>query len=355
MSRRLEIIQNQETNSEYPNIRFEPGLHGSLADSEEANFELWNSEVATRLEKYKPEVIAIDGVMASPDRSFRPDLELKRLPCLPGEINPENPEFFFIRGDPGSFPVLAILASSQNSAETYEILCRLREKLSFDYKKWFMIESLGPPSAGGFLLSNAMMKKEWLSRRKFLKSVIGMGCWFTVSISLFGSRLAIVIGAAGSETEQSRENFQKLATILRPRLKEHSWWVDGRTALLAAKTEEAIDILGKPKGTNAAIVMGPGHTFEGQRLLENKEARKEVIRRFAEKTILICDDVLSEYGFGGDRPAAHQAMLKEISLTDILWVGDVRKGMSKPALEKRVRLIESFMSPQVEEAIKGLG
>lgn len=346
--------------TQYPNIRFEAGYHTNRPITDNVN--VWNPEVAKRLSEYQPELVAIDGCAPSRHGHIIPDFILKSLPGLPSQISPSKSEIFVVRGD-----AVEYLEPAMDAATYYRLPVDLQEHCMDLFKDLQNFEqsnkvldtlARGGENLGLWGLGTLLLRASYLTtgksestRREFLKMVAGAGAGLALLTAPI-ARLAASEGTATSETEQARESFQKIATLLRPIFREGHWWLDGRTAILCAKIQDAIDILGKPKETNGAVIMGPAHTYEGDKLLKNRKARLQTIRRFAIKALSASDRIFDEYGFGAEyKEAARKSILDYLTLATIVRVPNI----DRKSIEEQTKLIKTFVSPQIEEAIKGLG
>lgn len=338
----------------YSGLRFEPGLHFGKSPS------VWNAEVKKRMKNYNLEIIAVDSWRPSRLEYVGREEALEYyLPGQPSDINNVNNEIFAIRGDVSSeayysdlvSPVIQFTGTRRDRfSEIMSKVKNIDERGKFDFSIGYGAENVA--TALTFMFFKTLAEKDFqrvsrVDRRGFFK----LGASFTGNalLGLLLARVATSVVAPLTVDEQSRDLMNRLASIVRPIYEDGGWWVDGRTALLIAKTQDSIDILGKPRNTPGAIVMGSAHTFQAERLLSDDMLRENAIRKFGSKILLTVDSILDQYGSGNDvKSEAREAIISSIEFTDIVRI-PVFDGYQNDLM-----VVESFESPRVRRVLADL-
>lgn len=140
-------------------------------------------------------------------------------------------------------------------------------------------------------------------------------------------------------------------------------WLDGRTAMLIAKHEDAMDSLRDkkylPQTAKGAIIMGNAHVFKANLYMHDKTTRDTAILTFARQTIGIADKfIYDHYSFPTEQRAELTNLLLDyFSTLEINHVSDpgIPPGVKlTDYIEENIRPVATFKSPQVENAIKSL-
>lgn len=264
------------------NIHLEPGIHsfpgtdiflGIPKQSEVAkkfwagdlSAHAWNPQVAERMKQYKPLVLGLDSV-PGPYFTYS-GKEWYWLPGSPEEMSGRK-SMYLIGGDLLHWQYFEIREMKD-----------LGNDVLTDYIKKGTTEGVSILLAAIMLSKAAQQLNEIAPRRKFLQNsakALGVG-----ALALLLGKLSPVVQSY-SPTPITEGVSQRITEVTKPWFSK-STWLDGRTALIIAKTLEAMDILGLPKGTVASIVMGYPHLYEARRLLEDKEYRIGKIREFAQE------------------------------------------------------------------------
>ena len=261
-------------------IHLEPGIHSfpgsnllGVPSGEEVKqkFESgdltahkWNPQVAQRMKQYSPLVLGLDSVpgLAVPD--FR---HWEWLPASPHDMSGRD-SMYLIGGD-------LLHWQYMDDPEFYE----LGWSKVADYVKKGSAEGISNLIVASVSIAALRYYQEKFSRRRFLKG--GLAALGAAAAGLFLGKSAPVIQSYSPSS--STEGLSQVVTDLTKPWFSESKWLDGRTALIIAKTLEAMEILDLPTGTQASVVLGYPHLYEAGRLLTNKEFRKKTIREFAQE------------------------------------------------------------------------
>lgn len=356
-------------------IRFEPGVHPfPLTDvlfklpgakvirqrfeAGDLTAHAWNPEVAQRMKQYSPQVLGLDSV---PGGLWSKALNWPWLPGSPKEMS--GRESMYVVG--GDMLHQDFLYNEEGNKIGWG---RVAEYTA----KTLVVEGIGGHillPTGLILLASRISGKspdntvENPARRAFLKKTgIGLGA---LSVATFLGKLA---PAAESYATTSENLAQKVNQIIRPMTK--STWLDGRTALVIAKTSDAMNELGLPKDAQGSVVMGFPHAYEAGSLLTDKKIRAEAIRKYAQE---YCDDIYPAIGDETwdyvkeglqDKSSEKEkrALLMDYVLLDFLStkIYEVKEPDSyhtdtpDATAQNLIREVNWFMSPEVMEAIAPL-
>lgn len=249
-------------------IHFEPGMHADLIpgiaqksedvikkfESGDLTAHAWNPEVAQRMKQYSPLIFGLDSVDPYPASS--PDVFWPWLPGSPKEMNGQD-SVYLVGGDHSDLEI---------GDAWGEVVKYAQNTLGIEIPPHIIL-----PIGVSYLLSK--MPREKISRRTLLKAGLGLG-----GLSL-ADMLAKFAPAAESYSTSSDNPLKKIPQFVRPVLKSN--WLDGRTALVIAKTIDSMERLNLPKGTAGSIVFGWPHEYESFKFMGDKIARKDAIKKFA--------------------------------------------------------------------------
>lgn len=357
----------------YPGMRFEPGIHPFIASNEwnqiiadkftsgDLNAHQWNNAVKERMSAYQPQVISIDGQAPS----ARWDINRKghiwlSLPGRPNDINHDNPTYV-VAGDFYDYTQALTDFSNTANPNVDALLQELdKEMPGTGLMELFQAygEKTGMGLSGG-LASMAILagatKSQPIARREFLKyaseAVLGLAlswalpAWFAP------------VGAAVMNNEPAKDLLMDITTITGPYLIK-SDYLNARTAMLIAKTQDSIDYLGLPTTIPSSVLMGAAHTPEAAVLMTNPVARTEVIAQYTGDLVKTLNTVIrSEYP-ALDTVAARKALLDHVSRAQIIQVTDPGGPSPNPQLltlvDSCVSNVATIQSPQIEQAISHL-
>ena len=197
-----------------------------------------------------------------------------------------------------------------------------------------------------------------ISRRQFLDKTIKTATGTLVAGSLLRYELPNI--AAIVPDEATEQFLETVDSIVRPRL-ARSVFIDGRTALLLAKAEDAQTTLSDLQQAKNVVVMGSAHTEIVSTYLQRKEERNTAIADYAGELLETAKEVYATYNHvpPGHTPAkVIQTVLNYVSQVDIVKVTDPGGLSFQPnvahTIDKQVLPYKSFNSPQVEQAIQHL-
>ncbi len=300
-------------------LYFEPGDHdtnldaGSRIDKGDLNIHAWNKEVGERMRSYGPRVIGIDGLSphAFAIDSKKSDYEIgdKKwiwtvLPDNPRRLNSRG-EVIVVSGDPqymGMVPVFGSVLPQDKAKSVSDELSNYYQGQRDTYFanttefeiRAFTVMALEFAGLAALMLDD---NNSTISRRNFLQSSASF---------LIGGGVVLAGGVLGdialprleefSNSHRKEEFLQGVLDIVRPRFFKDEW-VDGRTALVIAKTGEALKIPGLVSpGSKGAVVMGGGHAEQAGILMEDKDARKDAIYKLAKTMTGVIGDINKRYG-----------------------------------------------------------
>ena len=369
-------------------ISFEPGIHFPTdnilqkIDEGDLTVHCWNGEVADRLRSYNPQVIAIDSVqpvaslyMSQKDYSY----EDKKwtwcwMPGGPKQIN-EKGDVIVVSGDSDFRSIASDLGQFVKTDEERSALYHIgRERDQQENKSTLLGEiaegALGSGIAGliamgmtaeymRYRANNALQKEDekrpprTFSRRKFLQAAgVGLATAATVGATKAGS--IFLSPVAPNETIKDIADTVLDFTKTPDFVPQH--WVNGRTALLIAKTNEVLNQGLTPPGAKAAIVMGNAHNIEGRELLHDDEKRREAIFEYAQEIVTFYKKVLEKFPYI-NKTAAINRMLDAICEADMLAVTDPQVEQTdnpRMTLNNNIQHIGKAHSREIFDAIASL-
>jgi hypothetical protein len=369
-------------------IHFEPGTH-PLTDNDIAavytNFTQgnldahgWNKEVGERIASYAYNapalMLTIDGLEPLPHTPTRLYSSLQEagilwthLPARPNQLH-HSGEVYVVKGDNYLRIPQTVLPDGIEPINLFKQM-DAQNAADLENANNVRLEAIGEETAGiaalglalwsaSKLLSPSAMKQQ-MTRRRFLSNSIATAAATATAGSILRIPLPNMI--ADMPSEPTEEFLQTVANIVRPRI-TRSVFIDGRTALLLAKAEDAqTALVGEiPQMTNV-VVMGDAHTDIEPTYLRDKSGRDHAIAAFAQELLSIAKQVYgSYYHVSPDQitPQATQSLLKYVSQVDVVKVTDPDGSSFQPYFpriaDKQITLYKSFNSPQVEEAISQL-
>lgn len=235
----------------------------------------WNPEVAQRIRKYSPYVLGLDTLSPSVfGNEQQPSWTW--LPGSPKEMTGRD-SIYVVSGDFLHFQ------SVDKRDKMYEELQKVGWDKVMDYGIKSGLEDLAIIATAIGSLAGSLKTKT--SRRGFIsKGLLGIS---SLATAVTEGRLAPVAQSYSSDSSLE-QILQDITEITRPRLANSSW-LDGRTALVVAKTVESMDILDLPDRAAASIVMGFPHGYKANTLLLNKNARQEMVLEYAKNLV---EDIL---------------------------------------------------------------
>ncbi len=376
-----------ETLTQASALHFEPGIHQSesgqvtvYSDFRQGNLNAyaWNTEVGERIASYAYNapalLLTIDGlepVLPSQKPLDTPLTEAgiiwTHLPARPNKLN-HTGQAYVVRGDTLFWQIpQAVIPDLKDPARFYP---QMDAKVQTDaqnaertYDTAIAGETAGIASLGLVLWGASKLlapsaTSQQLSRRRFLGNTLKLALATAVTGSLLRYPLSNI--TAGAANEPTKEFLQTIDNIIRPRL-TRSTFVDGRTALLLAKAEDAQDQLrGEVEPTNV-LVMGSIHADMAPTYVQEKGERKKAIAAYAGELLDTAKLVYASFFHLSPEnipPQVTQSLLNYVSQVDIVQVTDPGGSSFQPSIaqniDKQVSLYKSFHSPQVEAAIAHL-
>jgi hypothetical protein len=371
-------------------IYFEPGNHPDNVDllgmynrvgSGEINLHLWNPEVATRMSEYYPEVIALDGAYPTPPFTefdpYQKRLVWFSLPDRPKEINNAG-QVYLVRGDLSYGDVVGTvmlaegkLMTEKNTGEIEKLIGEMdnlkAEQLNQDLAE-SNLEILGGASLGGITglvgaslyLSQLTGGKEAgeeqddkrvasISRRRFCQLAaivggLGLGYSFLEAVG----RLYVPSLGAGAANKKGEELVASVIKFFSPKLKKPIF-INGLTALLIAKEEDALKYLGKDTDTPGAVIMGRGHFSGAEQFITDPILRSKTITQYVEHVVKTFNEFATNYGY--PKEEIRRVLLDQIARIEIIRVQDPGDPLTSSSVENSVQLISDIRSPQIEAAI----
>lgn len=250
----------------------------------------WNAAVTTRISAYEPSILALDSLVANGDKAEHYPLELKVglwgfMPDRPSRLN--GTDSIYVLGgdnvygghykdggwDAGWAETAAQVGSFGATLVTATILGGLADEALYGWRRW---QKGYDPYAGVFDEERASQ----VSRRSFFKT-LGMGAAF---LTLNGSALPSTLATYSPwepVTDAAKTFTQETEFLHLDRRFGQRVYGDGRTALLIAKTFDALNDIPSMNG-RGAVVMGNGHIPFSDEYLEDENARAEVIHQHTE-------------------------------------------------------------------------
>ncbi len=327
--------------SKYTGIKLEPGWH----KNKNVHESVWNPAVRERMYQYNPKVITVDGML--PFFSSNPNYYRRYLPGIPTEINGIDREICVVLADMGEYsrilPVEEFNFNLETEAKNLDDQF-LDESAEAVESAAIKVVAL---AASSLLLVPINYK---VSRRGFLKQLIGLGtlAFSTSSLALAASQISATCLSPLTRNELEREIVQ-LSSLLTGKVVNH-WWLDGRTALMIAKTQDAIDYLGLPRSIPASIVVGAAHLHKAD-YLNNKDQRDAAIKNFAVNLLAGFDEIYKKHGLNSNqRKWLHQILLDFCAKTAIVTLGVNQRQFSSDDILSH----SNFQSWQVVAATSGI-
>jgi len=279
-----------ENDGSSPTIHLEFGIHEfdlpGLDNTQQSKKALqgdlsahyWNPQVAKRVRKYCPQAILSDSLTSGLTGQNPEHVDLNdafstwfTLPGSPQELNGTN-HIFAIAGDWLDSTSLTASGRVIESAKAYAIEDFGTLALGF--------ATAIAASKFSSVHTSASHEPQSFSRRAFLKKS-GLYAAEFASVGLVATPLVrwlSVLGASMTTDSRIQSTLQGISNALDHKFSKATW-VDGRTALLIAKSLAATPILPGGRG-DVAVVMGSPHLFNSNHLLRSKEARAHAIQEY---------------------------------------------------------------------------
>lgn len=315
---------------------------------------MWNPEVAKRMREYQPDVLGLDSLPAGFEGGAVGGIWWPWLPAGPKEMNGKD-RIYVVGGD-----VLhqSLLVEGEHEG--------FREDLG--KAGWGKVEEYAKVAGAEFFGTGLLALVGLVAQAKF-DGRLGRRTFLGKGLKAIGAAaLAVTLGRMAplvhsySSMAQFSEFLQQITEVTKFRVAS-SVWLDGRTALLIAKTEDAMNALSLPAGAKASVVMGFPHAYEASPLLADKEKRAQKMREYALELERDLFPAIVRQGWVDsddqeDREYIRNVILGIMSLSDIYEVQD--PGVDKTdkpfeVIQNSVKLIKHYKSPEVVEALVPLG
>lgn len=302
-------IESVERHSDHADVRVEQGIHEfkllgvdryngirKLARGDISGH-YWNRAVLDRVRKYNPILVGSDSFEHIIQTEFG-------FPLTPFD---KLSAWYFLPGSPkeisGQDHVYSVAADYfgvySEDAQKY-----LKQSV-IDYGKEDFTEFvIGAGMIAGGLLAAKKLREQpaekrvlsrVLSRRDFLKKVVVPSGIFLASLPLV--RWSSALGAGFTSDRRMQDILTKIAEVSKHRFNS-STWVDGRTAMIIAKTIAASDLIPHDEPVKASVLLGFPHVFNSGKLLDSREYRQKKVKEFVE---MIKDTIdLAEQGITSD-------------------------------------------------------
>ncbi len=360
------IVDTRETLSEprWGRTVLEPCDHAGLfgGDKIERRFRLENDPDAhilyasegmkKRFADSLPEVVTLDSLGSVHEREGGQKNELwLNLPCRPSEINSNG--IYVVGGD--NFSLSAITDWD----------AMLKHKLS--YWTSALTSSFGLLGSYCFLnrlgnIIDGLVDDQNMPRRGFLKGVVRGGkgaagmALATNTLRLFGGKISD-FAAVHQSSEEGKDVWLDRSSHFM--WEPDSVYADGRTGLLIAKNEDALDYLEKEgkvsSNAKGAAVMGFSHSGKGNIYLRDEKACNDAIYEYAKYCLEVQD--LNPLTKNQNEAGFINWVLDNIAAIEVCRVDD--PGFAPGTrlvqyVDKVVRPEAYFQSPRVEKAIASL-
>lgn len=368
-----EIIQNNY------HIHFEPGVHAfPMADilfhqptheqvrdrfrNGDLTVHEWNPEVARRMRQYSPQILGLDSIQGD----YSTSLYWPWLPGSPEDMSGRE-EIYLVGGDLLHFQLLGPAFSNEDD-ETKSWRGVLNDR-GWDRVREYAVKTLGVEAIGGhlllpislLLLSRFVERRDRMSRRAFLR-LFG-GAAIALSLGSLIKKLGPIFNSY-SPTPLEENPPKNIAGLTKPFT--DSVWLDGRTALVIAKTMEAMKVLDLPDGAHGSVVMGFPHAYQAGELLSSKTARQEAIRKYAEQFFediypTIPDSLFDlEYEDGTLKDKNDEEEKRKLMMDSLLpfFTSTIIYNIKQPESDQTdnySEFVKTFVCPEVREAVLPLG
>jgi hypothetical protein len=390
MSEVNEITKTQavgEIKSFHPTIRFEAGNHpvterkyediDTRLHNGDLRAHIWNPEVSQRVRESPQDVITIDGLVPLVDwsgKSGPQDLAYTRkltiwrnLPDRPKELKDEG-KVLVVVGDispsfSGNLSQGYDKADDQvniGSIESY-MNYLLQQEAESSIPRLLNEAGVFAATPVAYLLAMSLHRtfQGRMTRRDLLKT-IGKGI-AAIGLTSTGRIASIRIPEykIGNSQNRNEHDFWQGVNRVTGKYFFGSEWTKARTAILAAKSEDALIHIGKSDGT-ASLIMGSAHAADAMRTIYDRDHRNEAINQYASNLLKVVD-----LAFEGNSSlpkslvnSVKKNLLHVIAQVDLIKVTDSSDSDHvqdmRSFIENNVKFQETFQSPQVEEALGGL-
>lgn len=368
-------LLSRETTQDFPGtkykITYEPGDHIKTDQefqylleavcSGNLNASIWNPAVSARLGTYHPRVLGLDtGIPSLGNLSIeRKVLMWITLPCRPGGIN-EDGIVYMVNGDLCYSLSITDIAHPLTDQVKKELLALDLAGGSGHDMSRLVLPSISGLVMGAMLLSFFKKIKEErrfpvrVDRRRFLLMLAGTAAVATM-LPISVLECFFPDFAARSTQPETKDFLVRLNQLT-------SFWTspnacNARSAIVLAKTQDAMSQMNLPEETPAAAIFGYAHIRSMGRLQESYQERQRVIEMFTRNLLSEVDSILKEFPTF-PREETINRLLKYITLTEIMKATDPGGPDANPdfinELDRCLVQEATFHSPQVRAAIEPL-
>jgi hypothetical protein len=365
-------------------IHFEPGTHPqtdsdhlklyqSFANGNIETF-AWNTQVGERIKSYAftapTLLLTIDDLAPQPVSLyplFTPHQEAIyswiALPARPNKLH-QSGKIYVVKGDTDFYRLPQAILPNVKEPDSLKEQMDTQQKS--DAKNAVQLdqnalagETVGIGAIGAILwgaskLMSLSTATQNMSRRQFLRKSIATATGIAVAGSMI--RYALPEATAVVPNEPIEEFLQTLSSVIRPRI-ARSTFIDGRTALLLAKAEDAV--LENPTQATNVVVIGDEHADMAPTYMQDKVQRNTAITAYAQELLGVAQQVYGKYYHLSPNqipPQVTNSLLDYVTQVDIIEINDPGGSSFQPnfpsTVDQQISVIKSFNSPQVEEAIK---
>lgn len=298
-------IEFVERHSDHADVRVEQGIHESKLlgvdryngirklERGDISGHYWNRAVLDRVRKYNPILLGSDSFK----HIYQTEFGFELIPF------DKLSAWYFLPGSPREI---------SGKDHVYSVAADYFGVYSGDAQKYFKqsVINYGKEDftefvigvgmiAGGLLAAKKLREqpaeKRVLSRRDFLKKVVVPSGIFLASLPLV--RWSSAFGVGFTSDRRMQDILTKIAEVSKHRFSS-STWVDGRTAMIIAKTIAASYLIPHDEPVKASVLLGFPHVFNSGKLLDSRELRQKKVREFVE---MIKDTIdLAEEGITRD-------------------------------------------------------
>lgn len=371
-------------------IEFEPGIHPTddgdswsmieKTQGGDVDSHLWNGEVADRIGEYNPSIIAIDSLEPSPSINGQLSTEYMAalwslMPDRPSKLNGTD-EIFVLAGDniygePDANGIVSstlrlwtamgmVYAGYKVSAGIYARLgARPPEpqEPGMPFTRPYDQEREDNPIYDQEREepdTTPVLTRKQITRRRFL-GMAGAG----IALGVSSSALLSASAPFGFARDIAAKINDKTDDITPDRLLDPDGiypYVDSRTALLIAKTKDAMEQRGF--GDSASIIMGATHLAKADDIMNNPELRDEHIREHAKLLVAKAEGDRNFFDVRSNPRERANWILDEERLIQIFRVTEPDEGAFKAdpeaELNRMIELVDQFHSPSVISATEGI-
>jgi hypothetical protein len=367
-------------------IHFESGTHANTKNEVDALYNAddsgnldrytWNDEVGNRIASYAYNapslLLTIDGLMPKPpsksDVFSNPHVEAvdiwSSLPARPNKLS-HTGRVYILKGDSKILRLSqAVMPDVVEPASVKQEVVALDDRVGQNavttVENSIVEETVGIAGFGLALwgASKLLSSPHTISRRQFLSKSVAVAAGAITLGSL--SRLEIPTLAADVPNEPTKDFLQTVENIIRPRINSATF-IDGRTALLLAKAEDAQASLQEFAQATNVVVMGNAHGFMAPTYIQDKGERNKAIVTYVQELLDVAKQVYGNYyNLSPEQipPQATNSLLNYVTQVDIVEITDPGAQSFQPSvaqtIDKQIIPYKSFNSPQVEEAIRDL-